>query len=96
MTKIVWNGCDNYVEAAQAEQRGYDFGRRKALPRRPGIHGIRRHRNRPGRPAEGRRRRTGFQRRFRQREREVLQVSGGKREGPKAPAPPMLRRNPFQ
>lgn len=25
MTKIVWNGCDNYVEAAQAEQRGYDF-----------------------------------------------------------------------
>lgn len=25
MTKIVWNGCDNYVEADQAEQRGYDF-----------------------------------------------------------------------
>jgi hypothetical protein len=25
MTKIVWNGCDNYVEADQAAQRGYDF-----------------------------------------------------------------------
>jgi len=25
MTKIVWNGCDNYVEADQATQRGYDF-----------------------------------------------------------------------
>lgn len=25
MTKIVWNGCDNYVEVSEAEQRGYDF-----------------------------------------------------------------------
>lgn len=25
MTKIVWNGCDNYVEADQAAQRGYNF-----------------------------------------------------------------------
>lgn len=25
MTKIVWNGCDNYVEADQAAQRGYEF-----------------------------------------------------------------------
>lgn len=25
MTKIVWNGCDGYVEAADAVQRGYDF-----------------------------------------------------------------------
>lgn len=24
-TKIVWNGCDNYVEADQAVQRGHDF-----------------------------------------------------------------------
>lgn len=25
MTKIVWNGCDGYVEADEAVQRGYDF-----------------------------------------------------------------------
>lgn len=25
MTKIVWNGCDEYVEADEAVQRGYDF-----------------------------------------------------------------------
>lgn len=25
MTKIVWNGCDNYVEADQATQLGYEF-----------------------------------------------------------------------
>ena len=25
MTKIVWNGCDGYVEADEAVGRGYDF-----------------------------------------------------------------------
>ena len=25
MTKIVWNGCDGYVEAEDAVARGYDF-----------------------------------------------------------------------
>ena len=25
MTKIVWNGCDAYVEADDAERRGYNF-----------------------------------------------------------------------
>ena len=25
MTKIVWNGCDNYVEADQAKRLGYNF-----------------------------------------------------------------------
>lgn len=25
MTKIVWNGCDGYVEADEAVQRGYNF-----------------------------------------------------------------------
>lgn len=25
MTKIVWNGCDNYIEEEQATRRGNDF-----------------------------------------------------------------------
>ena len=25
MTKIVWNGCDNYIEADKATERGYQF-----------------------------------------------------------------------
>jgi hypothetical protein len=25
MTKIIWNGCDSYVEADQAAARGHDF-----------------------------------------------------------------------
>ena len=25
MTKIVWNGCDNYIDADEAMRRGYDF-----------------------------------------------------------------------
>ena len=25
MTKIVWNGCDGYVEADEAVSRGHDF-----------------------------------------------------------------------
>lgn len=24
MTKIIWNGCDSYVEADEARRRGYD------------------------------------------------------------------------
>lgn len=24
-TKIMWNGCDSYIEADKAEARGYDF-----------------------------------------------------------------------
>ena len=32
MTKIVWNGCDNYVEADQAAQRGHEFDGEKLYP----------------------------------------------------------------
>jgi len=28
-TKIVWNGCDNYIEVGEVEARGYEFNGEK-------------------------------------------------------------------